>query len=564
MGFLRGLLEPYIHNNTCSKEGQGFPFSVAIVERGPKDYYSNSQQRDLSRWFEAAHQDCSSSVSILSAMVSGRQMSIPVGRGVGGGSNINAGLCMAPPLSDWKDWPEPWRTDLPVSVRKLQQHLAKNGCLCDAATGRPISVQDLSSPGTPTTPCLARQTIGNNDNSRMINSVERVNYYQGLLEPLLLLLQGNAKQSTPFHWYYNTEAQRLLFDAETTCNRVSGIEVMKVPDGSYTRLSARKEVILCAGAIETPALLLVSGIGTGSISNKSSHHLRDHVILPRVMLGPPPFWNSTINGIHSIQSTIVETNKFLILTSTTKPEIALHYMTRVFQKYWFSMLASGELSQRLWHILEQLLRLLVLYSPVYWIMMYGFTTINLALVNPASKGSLCLKPKTGELLLYNVPPCRKDFDVHIEPGYLTQSTDVEALWKGWVASNFVLDRHQGWEVYPGRIFRFLQSWLGTTEIPTRSQTTVPTWFSQYAHDHCLPFFHWCGSCAMKPPSDAADTTGSRGNNTWVVDADMKVRGVQSLRICDASVLPNNLSVPPALTCAAMGHRLASTMHGRTQ
>lgn len=43
-------------------------------------------------------------------------------------------------------------------------------------------------------------------------------------------------------------------------NNIEGIKVM-YKNGSIGRIGVRKEVILCAGTINTPQLLLISGIG---------------------------------------------------------------------------------------------------------------------------------------------------------------------------------------------------------------------------------------------------------------------------------------------------------------
>lgn len=43
-------------------------------------------------------------------------------------------------------------------------------------------------------------------------------------------------------------------------NKIDGIKVM-YKNGSIGSIGVRKEVILCAGTINTPQLLLISGIG---------------------------------------------------------------------------------------------------------------------------------------------------------------------------------------------------------------------------------------------------------------------------------------------------------------
>lgn len=50
---------------------------------------------------------------------------------------------------------------------------------------------------------------------------------------------------------------KILIDRRS--KRVTGVEYFK--DGEYKRIGVRKEVILSAGAIQSPQILMLSGIG---------------------------------------------------------------------------------------------------------------------------------------------------------------------------------------------------------------------------------------------------------------------------------------------------------------
>jgi choline dehydrogenase-like flavoprotein len=101
MGILLGLL-------SSVKENEVPPFTIAVIERGDKDPVETEQTRSPRRWFAAAHGK-SSSVEILPGNVSGRIIDVPVGKGVGGTSNINACLCIPPARHDFDNWPDPWK-----------------------------------------------------------------------------------------------------------------------------------------------------------------------------------------------------------------------------------------------------------------------------------------------------------------------------------------------------------------------------------------------------------------------------------------------------------------------
>ena len=675
MGLLRRLLESFDDNESSSEETAAAKIrslSIAIVERGfPPDLQnsmrkkdSNTKQGNLSRWFEAAHDPSSPYVTILQTTTTTPENStsastyhrkrrrmmldIPLGRGVGGGSNINAGLCVAPPAEDFAEWPDkPWKEHLPGAVEHLQEVLVTNRFLYNAADSSPIlTTQSMDSSKSNDTekaaavvPCLAKY---NQQSERL----ERANYYDGLVEPLLLKqLQRDSNNAQPqIQWFCEKEAQRLLLDG----SRVMGVEILwnttahatTKTDITYMSIFARKEVILCMGAIETPALLMASGIGPPPLEQDHNHNkdgsastddlrktnkqyqtqqqrpffvdipgvgqnLRDHVILPRVLLTPPlasittcallshqksttatrKHTNnkssiSSINGIHRMAPFAVkDQDQFLLLTSTTVPEIALHFFSRILYEFYRPawMDSSGKPTILLiilrrfanlgWWMLDKLINMVVLYSPVYWILKYTFTTMNLALVNPKSTGSLCLVTKPGKKcqaeshMLEPKVFRRRDYDIQLDPPYLKNPRDISSLWQGWVASPAISTDSfaKGWEVFPGILFRFLYGITGNNreqhcESVSKSFSAPPVWFSEFAMDTSLPFYHWCGTCSMKSCGDGDDD-----RNNLVVEDELQLRHIQSLRICDASIFPSNLSVPPALACAGVGYVLGGIL-----
>lgn len=60
---------------------------------------------------------------------------------------------------------------------------------------------------------------------------------------------------------YNTRVIKLNFKSGSNPPIVTGVMVQNLRDGPVTDFEAKKEVILSAGAIATPQLLLLSGIG---------------------------------------------------------------------------------------------------------------------------------------------------------------------------------------------------------------------------------------------------------------------------------------------------------------
>ncbi|KFY74509.1 hypothetical protein V499_05464 [Pseudogymnoascus sp. VKM F-103] len=77
-------------------------------------------------------------------------------------------------------------------------------------------------------------------------------------------------QSRPnLHVFLNTVANRITWRESTSeCAVAGGVEITAA-DGTVTTLDAKREVILSAGSLRSPAILELSGIGNPSILNKS-------------------------------------------------------------------------------------------------------------------------------------------------------------------------------------------------------------------------------------------------------------------------------------------------------
>jgi choline dehydrogenase len=73
--------------------------------------------------------------------------------------------------------------------------------------------------------------------------------------------------------------------------------------------------------------------------------------------------------------------------------------------------------------------------------------------------------------------------------------------------------------------------------------------TNFIHDNCTTIFHPVGTAKMGPDSD----------EEAVVDQYCRVRGVEGLRVVDASVMPNIVRANTNLTCIMTGERVADWM-----
>jgi choline dehydrogenase len=85
--------------------------------------------------------------------------------------------------------------------------------------------------------------------------------------------------------------------------------------------------------------------------------------------------------------------------------------------------------------------------------------------------------------------------------------------------------------------------------PAAFDTTDDEPLAQYVRAVCAPWYHPCGTCRMGPSSDASA----------VVDAQLRVHGVENLRVVDASIMPSIPRATTNLTAIAIGERAAELM-----
>jgi choline dehydrogenase len=150
-----------------------------------------------------------------------------------------------------------------------------------------------------------------------------------------------------------------------------------------------------------------------------------------------------------------------------------------------------------------------------------FITITVSHLKPRSRGAVTLtaaNPLT--------PPC-------IRVNYLTEPHDVDVLVEGValarrLGASHAYDRLRGDEIEPGASMR---------DVP------------KFARAKSDSIYHAAGTCRMGPASD----------RDAVVDGELRVHGIDGLRIADASIMPVIVNAPTHATCVMIGDKCASIM-----
>jgi choline dehydrogenase len=281
--------------------------------------------------------------------------------------------------------------------------------------------------------------------------------------------------------------------------RAAGVEIESA--GLLQQVSGRR-ITLSAGAIHSPALLMRSGIGPRD--ELATHGIKCQVNSPGV-------------GSNLIDHPMV----FVVAT----PVAGIPHDPQVTNPIGIRYTAAGsdEFNDMQMYVLElfdpNLSPGLVLDLPVPSI------SIVPGLQRPRSRGRLRLRSANP-----NVPPL-------IDLNYLADPEDMRRMADGVRIA---------WRLmHEGPLAPMLKEFVNLTTEVVNSDSALET----FVRENCTTIFHPVGTAKMGPDNDP----------TAVVDQYCRVRGVEGLRVVDASIMPNIVRANTNLTCIMIGERVADWM-----
>lgn len=196
----------------------------------------------------------------------GRRMAMPRGKALGGSSSINGMIYIRGHRQDYADWvaagADGWSWDelLPHFIR-TEDHLRLVAPL--HGRGGPLTVADLPDlhPMTQQMIEAARQAglevvDDFNDGRATGAGTFQVNVRDGRRSSIALNAIAPALQRPNLLLRRGAMVERILFEGR----RAVGVRY-RMGDGSRHEIRAAREVLLCAGAIQSPQLLMCSGVG---------------------------------------------------------------------------------------------------------------------------------------------------------------------------------------------------------------------------------------------------------------------------------------------------------------
>ena len=429
-----------------------------------------------------------------------RRLYWPRGRVLGGSSTLNAMCYTRGHRLDYEEWAAAASPDWSYSgvlpfFRRAEDH--QGGANEYHGVGGPLSVEELRYRNP-----LSEVFV----EAGMACALSRNADFNGARQEgvgFYAVTQRNGRRCSASTAYLRPAQHRPNLTIRTQClvsrvlftgARARGVEFLR--DGTPERVLAEREVLLAGGAIGSPQLLLLSGVGPAAelealgiavtaASPEVGRNLQDHLdfctvnqctrpltydFSRREALGVGVRYFLTRSGPGV--SNIAEAGAFVrtVRAADPRPDVQLHFVPAQLDDHGRNRLPG-----------------------------HGFT-IHACVLRPASRGEVRLRSARPQ-----DPP-------RIQPRYLSEPGDLEVLLEGMRLSREIIAAtpfapFRGREVFPGEGVNARQE---LEAILRRKAETI---------------YHPAGTCRMG--GDAAS----------VVDAELRVRGVEGLRIADASVMP---------------------------
>lgn len=477
--------------------------SILVLEAGGWD--TDKAVLDPRLWFTnlGTERDWGD-VAVASPGTRGRAIGEHMGRVVGGGSSINATIWARPHKEDWAHWVEAtgdtrWSHERALTIFKRMENWQGKADEHYRGRGGPVWVEPSQNPH-PLAPAMLEScrslglTVYDDLNGKreesdggfalmnhIIREGQRVNLARAYLYPVMA--QPNVTVLTGAH------VDRVLFEKD----RAIGIEYRR--GGRQDTVRASREVVLCAGGVRTPQLLMLSGIGDEKALKAIG--VRRHVHSPEVgrnfqdhLLHGGCIWESPVPVDY--RNSGAECSGFWKSDSSVKVpdmnlvQIELPYASDVVAK-------DYAVPSNAWAICA-------------------------GLVAPKSRGVLTLRSADPSAL------------PEIQANFLSHPDDVRIYAKAIemcreIGNSAPMKPFIKREVVPGKK-------LNTKEMEV------------LARDGATTFFHISGTARMGKDRHA------------VVDSQLRVNGVRGLRIADSSIMPRIVSVATMPTCALIGEQAA--------
>lgn len=511
----------------ASRLSENTSVEVVLFEEGPRDispyihipgaYYKTAQGSLLKRysWEPTKEQARTETPSMVQASV------------LGGGSSVNAMIYIRGVPSDYDSWAAAgakgwsYKDVLPYFKRAEDNEIFCNdthGVGGPLGVSAPGHIHDLSKVWL-----QACQQMGmpynvdfNSGNS------EGCGIYQ--------ITAKNGRRSSAAVAYLSSARARPNLVIKTKCKVTKIlIENGKAVGVEYTNgktiktLSCRKEIIVSSGAINTPKLLMLSGVGPADQLKKHGievkkdlkgvgQNLQDHIEISLIykLAGPfsydkykKPYWKF-LAGLEYLlfkkgpaSSNLIEGGAFWW---ANKNDVAPDLQ-------FFMVVGAG------------------IEEGVEAVPGGNGCTVNLGQIRPKSRGYVRLRS------------ANPDDQPIIVPNYFSDPYDLECLTDGFIIAQKIMAQ---------KAFGKYIDYRHTPDQSVQSRDDVRRFCQENAH----AALHPSGTCRMGV------------DDMSVVDPELRVHGIAGLRVADASIMPTLISGNPNAVCIMIGEKAADLILGK--
>jgi choline dehydrogenase-like flavoprotein len=437
----------------------------------------------------------------------GRRGYQPRGKVLGGSSSVNAMVYIRGQRADYDEWAaqgnEGWAWNDVLPYFKRSEH-NERGADDFHGTGGPLNVMDLRSPNRfgpvfvqaavqagypPNADFNGAEQEGVGMYQVTHKSGERFSAAKAYLTPNLS--RPNLQVITGAH------TTRILMEGK----RAVGVEYRR--GGQLHQLKAGREVLLCAGALQSPQILMLSGIGPAA--HLQTHgvavahdlagvgrNMHDHVDVVQVVNAPQlkDLFGLSVAGLVRVVKGISEWRQFRRGMLTTnfaeaggfirsdpgeaRPDLQLHFVIG-------KLVDHGRKT----------------------VFGHGYSC-HVCLLRPQSRGSVQLA---------SADPMAAPL---IDPNFFGDAQDMRRMVRGF-------------KIMRGILSQSALAGYGGRELPASADARTDEQIEAFIRSRADTIYHPAGSCRM-------------GNGALdVVDAKLRVRGVAGLRVVDASIMPRLVS-----------------------
>ncbi|MFD1545217.1 GMC family oxidoreductase [Nonomuraea guangzhouensis] len=461
--------------------------SVALVESGGQDDKLEIRMpAGFAKLFKTDY-DWNYTTAKQSEM-SGRELYWPRGRVIGGSSSLNAQMWVRGCQRDYDQWEIPgWTYDdvLPYFTR-AEHRVGSNGGGAYGTAG-PLFISELRSPNVTTAAFL--QACGELGLERLDELNGRSN--EGYSPTPVTQYRGRRWSAADAYLRPALKRPNLTVITGATVDRVvfDGTRAVGIEHGGGAQVRAKREVILSAGAIGSPYLLMRSGVG-------AADELRDADV---TIVRDLPEVGKNLQD-HLSTGVYVESKQPVTLTKAESIGNLLRYI----------VLRSGMLTTNVGEAVafirtspeEPAPDIELIFAPGPFID-HGLTpptghglTVGVVLLQPESRGRIGLNGR----------------EVVIDPGYLAQEADVKRLVAGLKTAKQVFATAA------------MKAYAGGPMAPYAGPESDAE-LAQWVRERGETLYHPVGTCRMGTDAES------------VVDPSLKVRGLDGLRVVDVSIMP---------------------------